>query len=172
MLDAFPTLIAYDGSAAAKAGIADAARLLRPGRIAVVLTVWDFPAVSGLAPITADDSLRTSLAEEAARVAAEGARNAKRLGFDATSETSQGAPTWERIVEAAEHHRSDLIVMGSHGRSGIAYALLGSVATAVLHHAPCPVLVSSQGEDVAPSHSVNGAHVHTSPPMDTRKETE
>jgi nucleotide-binding universal stress UspA family protein len=171
MHDAFPTLIAYDASEPAKAAIADAARLLRPGRPAVVLTVWDFPAVSGFAPITADDSLRASVADEAARVAAEGVRIAKRVGFDASSETSQGDPTWERIVKAAEHHRSDLIVMGSHGRSGIAYALLGSVATAVLHHAPCPVLVS-QGEDVAPSHSVTGAHVHTSPAMDTRKETE
>ena len=166
MHHAAPTLIAYDGTEPAKAGIAAAARLLRPGRLAVVLTVWDFPPASGFAPIAADDSLTASLAEEATRVAAEGVRIAKRLGFDATSETSRGAPTWERIVEAAEHHRSDLIVMGSHGRSGIAYALLGSVATAVLHHAPCPVLVS-QGEDVAPSHSVNGAHVHTSPPMDT-----
>jgi nucleotide-binding universal stress UspA family protein len=35
----------------------------------------------------------------------------------------------------------DLIVMGSHGRSGIKKALLGSVATDVVEHANCPVLI-------------------------------
>jgi nucleotide-binding universal stress UspA family protein len=171
MFDAAPILIAYDGSDLAKAAIRQAGLLLRPGRRVVVLTVWDFPVVTGFAPMSADETVSTSLVADAERVAADGARLAEQHGFEATPEISHGGPTWARIVARAEQDGADLIVLGSHGRSGIAYALLGSVATAVLHHAPCPVLVS-QGQDVAPSHSVNGAHVHTSPPMDTRKETE
>lgn len=45
------------------------------------------------------------------------------------------------IEAAAREWRADLIVIGSHGRMGIKRALLGSVAEAVMRHAPCPVLV-------------------------------
>jgi nucleotide-binding universal stress UspA family protein len=44
------------------------------------------------------------------------------------------------IVEYASRLGVDLIVMGSHGRTGIAHVLLGSVAEAVVRTAPCPVL--------------------------------
>jgi len=46
------------------------------------------------------------------------------------------------IVQTATELGSDLIVMGSHGRSGIARLMLGSVATKVVAESPIPVLVS------------------------------
>ena len=53
-----------------------------------------------------------------------------------------GAP-WHQIVVAAQGvPRADLIVIGTRGRTGIAHALLGSVAERVVRHAPCPVLVT------------------------------
>lgn len=51
-----------------------------------------------------------------------------------------GAPAAE-IVKAAKEWPADLVVVGSHGRGGIERALVGSVADAVLRHAPCPVLM-------------------------------
>jgi universal stress protein A len=45
------------------------------------------------------------------------------------------------IVRYAQEHGADLIVMGTHGRSGLAHAVLGSVAERVVHRATCPVLV-------------------------------
>jgi nucleotide-binding universal stress UspA family protein len=45
------------------------------------------------------------------------------------------------IVERAENERIDLIVMSSHGRSGLSRMLIGSVTDKVLRMAPCPVLV-------------------------------
>jgi len=45
------------------------------------------------------------------------------------------------IVDEAKEKEIDLIVMGTHGRSGIRRVLLGSVAQNVIGHAPCPVLV-------------------------------
>ena len=50
-----------------------------------------------------------------------------------------GVP-WERIVDHATVHGIDLVVMGTHGRKGLAHALLGSVADKVVRLAPCPVL--------------------------------
>ena len=52
-----------------------------------------------------------------------------------------GDPFWE-ICTAAEQNHADLIVMGSHGRTGLAHILLGSVAERVVRHTPCPVLVA------------------------------
>jgi len=45
------------------------------------------------------------------------------------------------IIEVAKKWSADMIVMGSHGRGRLGGLVLGSVSQAVLHHAPCPVLV-------------------------------
>lgn len=47
----------------------------------------------------------------------------------------------DEIVKAAKHFKSDLILMSTHGRSGLRRVLLGSVTDYVIHHAGCPVLV-------------------------------
>ena len=45
------------------------------------------------------------------------------------------------IIQKAKEWAADLIVIASHGRSGVPRALLGSVAEEVIRNAPCPVLV-------------------------------
>ncbi len=55
-----------------------------------------------------------------------------------------GTPFAE-IRGAAERHHADLVVMGTHGRTGLAHVLLGSVAERVVQHAPCPVLTIKAG---------------------------
>lgn len=57
-----------------------------------------------------------------------------------TFATRVGAPGLE-ITEYAREAAADLIVIPSHGYSGIKHFLLGSVAERVLRHSPCPVLV-------------------------------
>ncbi|HWM86759.1 MAG TPA: universal stress protein, partial [Kofleriaceae bacterium] len=52
---------------------------------------------------------------------------------------SQGVPFAEVVREAREGG-FDLIVMGTHGRTGLRHALIGSVAEKVVRKAPCPVL--------------------------------
>jgi nucleotide-binding universal stress UspA family protein len=54
-----------------------------------------------------------------------------------------GDPAGE-IVRAAREHGCDLIVMGTHGRTGLGRLLLGSVAEQVVRKAPCPVLTLSR----------------------------
>ncbi len=55
------------------------------------------------------------------------------------TEVREGAPFYE-IVRFAQEANVDLIIMGTHGRSGLAHVLLGSVAEKVVRKAPCPVL--------------------------------
>ena len=57
----------------------------------------------------------------------------------ATAKIGSGAPFAE-IIEYAQVHRIDLIVIGIHGRGPLAQTLLGGVADKVIRKAPCPVL--------------------------------
>lgn len=60
--------------------------------------------------------------------------------IEVEEEVHVGDP-YEIIVNAAKKKKADLIVMGSHGRTGISRLLMGSVAARVIGHAPCSVLV-------------------------------
>lgn len=58
--------------------------------------------------------------------------------------TAQGS-AWHEIVEKAKDGYQ-LIVVGTHGHSGLRHMLIGSVADRVVRHAPCPVLTVRQGD--------------------------
>ncbi len=72
-------------------------------------------------------------------------RSAERLRDHLAVETAirTGDPRLE-IVQAAEDWKADLIVLGSHGRTGVSRWLLGSVAEYVVRHAPCSVEVARE----------------------------
>jgi len=65
------------------------------------------------------------------------------LPMAATFDVRFGRAADEIVIQAKEDE-VDLVVMGSHGRSGISHLLVGSVAESVVRHAPCPVLVVRQ----------------------------
>jgi universal stress protein A len=64
---------------------------------------------------------------------------AQKRGVRATALLLEGAPH-DAIVRAAKSKRADLVVLGTHGRTGLTKFLLGSVASRVVATAPCPVL--------------------------------
>ncbi|MBI2015439.1 MAG: universal stress protein [Candidatus Rokubacteria bacterium] len=64
---------------------------------------------------------------------------ARRAGVRAGADVREGVPA-DEIIRAARRRRADLIVVGTHGRSGFARAVLGSVAARVVTLARCPVL--------------------------------
>jgi nucleotide-binding universal stress UspA family protein len=64
----------------------------------------------------------------------------RRKGLKAESAVRNGHPR-TKIVDEAGKWRADLVVMGSHGRTGLSRLLLGSVAQYVVSHAPCSVEV-------------------------------
>jgi nucleotide-binding universal stress UspA family protein len=79
------------------------------------------------------------------RVADEGARIAREAGLLAESVAVQAAgPVWKTIIELADRDDAATIVMGSRGRAGIRAMLLGSVSSAVVHHADRPTLIIRQ----------------------------
>jgi nucleotide-binding universal stress UspA family protein len=67
------------------------------------------------------------------------ADRAKRAGVIAKPLFRDGDAV-DQIVRAARRERSDLIVVGTHGRHGLPKFILGSVAERVVRLAPCPVL--------------------------------
>ena len=139
-------LIAYDGSAHAREAIKQAGRHLKPCP-ALVVTVQQ--SVESLAFQSAwvmgapMRQINENLAEEAAGIAAEGARLACEEGFEATAVVERsGGPVWATIVAVAADRKVDLIVLGSHGRSGLDYMVKGSVATAVTQHTKQSVMIA------------------------------
>jgi nucleotide-binding universal stress UspA family protein len=138
-----PVLFAYDGTDHAKAAIEQAGRQLRTGRPAIVLTVWQpLESIPFAQMAVIPDEVAETMGDGARATAAEGAELAKAAGFDANPLVEVGEPVWERIVQVADDRNAAMVVLGSHGRSGVSYAALGSVATAVAHHTKRPVMIS------------------------------
>ena len=96
------------------------------------------------APTTAISAILPSHSIERQQEAASAARQAADFvaeqGIAADAEVLHGRPD-EVIVQAAASKHADLIVVGSHGRTGLARAMLGSVSERVLDTAAVPVLV-------------------------------
>jgi nucleotide-binding universal stress UspA family protein len=86
-----------------------------------------------------DDAMKR-LAEEEKRILAR--------GISCESNLLVGRSDSE-IVAHADRTGSDLIILGTHGRSGLGHALLGSVAEKVVQHAHCPVLTVPQSRSQA-----------------------
>jgi nucleotide-binding universal stress UspA family protein len=153
-----PTLFCFDGSDGSRAALGAAARRLRPGP-AVVLTVWETVALrmasqafAVAAPIDNEVELDDQEQAAAHAAAAEGARLAREHGWDAEPRLAMARPTtWGAIVEVADELDAGLVVCGTRGLSGVRGVVLGSVSSAVLHHARRPVLVAPEPHQPAPA---------------------
>jgi universal stress protein A len=98
-------------------------------------------------PVSALDALET----EAQQLLQASLERVQHTGLQGDSLLVQGAPT-QTIVETAGEQGVDLIIMGTHGRTGLAHVFLGSVAEHVVRQGPCPVLVVRRAPDTsAPS---------------------
>ena len=74
-----------------------------------------------------------------AKTVAEWRKEAEATGVKVTATTVLG-PAFHSILDEAAKGKFDLIVMGTHGRTGVKHVLLGSVAEKVVRLARCPVL--------------------------------
>lgn len=138
-------LVAVDFSECAWEVCERAAALAAPGGATAVLThVASLPdGVPRGARVRRDD------AEIDAGAVLREAAEARLAGYDALFEAAgvgvrhvvlESADVAEALLEAAEEYAADVVVMGTHGRTGAARAVLGSVAESVVRRSPRPVL--------------------------------
>jgi nucleotide-binding universal stress UspA family protein len=143
-----PIVVGVDGSDAAQEALrwaADEAKLRFAPLVAV--SAWSFVPVQpigdpGMLALPAGDLAGQLGAEsDAARMALESAVS-DALGREPGMEVEQKLVEGDAgDVLVAESESAELLVVGSHGRSGIKAALLGSVSRHVVSHAACPVVV-------------------------------
>jgi nucleotide-binding universal stress UspA family protein len=139
-------LVPVDFSDPSRAALDYAATLARTfGATLDVLHVWEAPSfaprASGLASSGAGEPSLDELVRRNADEELDGfVEKARERGVTVrASRTARGVP-WHTIVAAAKEGNYDLIVIGTHGRTGLPRVLLGSVAENVVRHAQCPVL--------------------------------
>jgi universal stress protein A len=93
-------------------------------------------------------TLRETLINEAAPKLAVLLARAEQHRIPARSEVRIGRAA-ETIRDVAQQQASDLIVMGTHGRTGVAHLVMGSVAEKTVRRAPCPVMTVRAGDPFA-----------------------
>ncbi|MDX1610750.1 MAG: universal stress protein [Candidatus Thermoplasmatota archaeon] len=90
------------------------------------------------------ESIKAMLEQESKHALSSLEEQCEALGLGCHVEVREGHPAQE-IIQASDGH--DLVVMGTHGRSGLDHLLMGSVTEKVIRHAPIPVLVVRTPED-------------------------
>jgi len=137
-------LIATDGSEVATKAVSAGLKLAKKlaARVVVMTASEPLRATVSAETIAANfpAAYEKATKEEAAKVLAEVRREALTLGVECETLHVINSPA-EAIIETAKDNACDLIVMGSHGRRGIARLLLGSQATKVVTLSSVPVLV-------------------------------
>lgn len=142
-------LVPVDGSATSDKALDYAVRLAREGRAALrVLHAIDELAYTGGFEYAGDVALATRGAAQ--RLLDQAADTVKRAGFTADTQLVEqaGRRLGEAVAEAARDWQADLVVAGTHGRKGLARALLGSGAEQIVRSCPVPVLVV-RGDEAA-----------------------
>lgn len=132
-------LVATDFSEAAKAGLVKAGELAR--EVGGKVTVCHVLDPSPLAPISGKDDSKEGDLEKAVHTALEELLAEHFSDVDERKTALIVSPNpAEGICHYAQKEDTSLIVMSTHGRTGLAHLMIGSVAERVVRHAPCPVL--------------------------------
>ena len=134
---------ASDFSKASRPAFAKALELAKANRAELIVVhaltlVLPFAGGEYVSPQTWDD-LEASARSEAEKHLRTLVAKAKKAGVRAKSVIVIGSP-YEQIARAARSSRADLLVIGTHGRTGLPKFFLGSVAQRILATARCPVL--------------------------------
>ncbi|MBI4278332.1 MAG: universal stress protein [Armatimonadetes bacterium] len=138
-----------DFSPGAEPALAWASVLSRTfGAEMVILHVLDL-SLGALAGLPSEMAMVPAVEQLAGRVRAEATESMSRLAArfpQARTTIREGRPRATILDAAAEVH-ADMIVMGTHGRTGLSHVFFGSVAEHVVRHSPIPVLTVRQSDD-------------------------
>ena len=137
-------LVPVDGSATSELAVDKAIGLARAfsGKVSVLYVIDPYP-FSGVGEGFAygQEAYLNAARAEAETALAAARRTVEAAGVPVSTSVIESHVVWRGILNAAAAGNADLIVMGSHGRSGIEKLMLGSVAQRVVAQAPVPVLV-------------------------------
>ena len=150
-------LLATDGSPSAQKATDVAVELAGAlGAMLRVVSVWRGPVYEyGYVPVPYAPQLDEVQRDGAARAAEHAVKIATTAGLTATADVRRGLAA-EQICAAAEEIGPDMIALGAHGWGSMRRVVFGSVSTAVLHHASCPVLVV-RGDRAQPERELVGS---------------
>jgi nucleotide-binding universal stress UspA family protein len=154
-------LVPTDGSSVAEAAVETAVAL--GGRFGADLHVAHVLELADARP-AADDETVAELVEAGERAVARLGRLAGEYGVDATTEVIEGrgpVPLHRSILDAAAEFDADCVVMGTHGRTGLERALLGSVTARTLREASIPVVTVDADSALYPEATVDRLLVPT-----------
>ncbi len=131
-------LVAVDGSAFSTAAVDQAISLggVCNSQIFLISVVDLFPEQMAVAP-----ALVEQMSEEVRQYLDEAKEKIEQAKISCETIVRMGGAPHEFIVQEANDREVDLILMGTHGRTGLKRVLMGSVAQNVIAHAPCPVMV-------------------------------
>jgi nucleotide-binding universal stress UspA family protein len=150
-------LCPIDFSAGSEQAMRAAARLAHEANAELALVhSWYVPPTAFAGEYMISPSLIQEMSDDAARGLEAAVREVTALGVPRVSSRLLTGLPWREIVDVLEQdHAYDLVVIGTHGRTGLARILLGSVAEQVIRHAPCSVLaVRPDGEPVPFKHAL------------------
>jgi nucleotide-binding universal stress UspA family protein len=106
-----------------------------------LMHVWYVPT-TGLGDFPFPRGLAERIVGQARQALDDAVQEARDAGVTAvTSQLAKGVPGWTIIAAVNDDRAIDLVVVGTHGRTGLARVLVGSVAEYIVRHAPCAVLV-------------------------------
>lgn len=138
-------LVAIDGSELAHNALRHGIRLAKAldanMTIVTVTEPWHAYVAGDGTVIFPIAEYEASITQWADKTLADAAQEADDANVACETVHVQGAHPGEGIVETADRHKCDLIVMGSHGRRGLTRLLLGSQAHHVVTHTTGPVLI-------------------------------
>ena len=138
-------LIATDGSDLARHAVAHGLKLAKlVGAKTTIITVtmpWSAVAYGEMAVAIPPNEYDKSVKANADKILAAEAERAKESGVACETLQASDINPYQAILSTAQDKGCDLIVVGSHGRSGLSRILLGSETVKVLTHTKIPVLV-------------------------------
>jgi nucleotide-binding universal stress UspA family protein len=136
-------LVATDFSPASEPALKEASKLARNDGAELLIAYACEPAspllIDGYVVPWVYEQWDDTLRKEAERALVSLVETARKEGINARSILLRGSP-FQAIADAAGNEHADLVVMGTHGRTGFSRMVLGSVAARVAASAPCPVL--------------------------------
>ena len=131
-------LVPLDGSTLAESAIAKAVEVAGDRSVTLLLLrAAEVHTLPGMDPTEAQVEVVREAEEYLATVAA----GLKRQGIKGVETSVWYGPAAAAIVDAARLRKADMIVMSTHGRSGLGRLILGSVAESVLHGTTTPILL-------------------------------